>query len=213
MRSVTVLASLIELTMLGAIGPDGKITQIGRKMATLPLEPRQAKILLSSFVHNCTREIIDVLALLGSADQLLTVPQAHRDAAAIAREKFVHRNGDHLMLLNILRAYEEICQTMTAPKDRKAWCRDHFLCIKTLGNVIDSRDQIRARVDRMGADWKAASAKAEDMDAHIKDEAVLRCLLEGFRVNTAMKMADNSYRRINGSMVSDAANTAARTAI
>lgn len=187
--------------MLGAVGPDGKITPLGRKMAALPLEPRQAKILLSSFQHGCTREIIDILALLGSADQLLTVPQAQREAANEAREKFLHRTGDHLTLLNMLRAYEEVCQSMTNLKERKAWCKDHFLSIKILNNVQDARKQITSRVERMSWEWQAASAKPEEMDAHAKEEAILRCLMEGLRVNTAMKMDDGSYRRLNASMV------------
>lgn len=171
-------------------------------MASLPLEPRQAKILLSSFDYGCTSEIIDILALLGSADQLLTVPHAHRETAATAREKFVHRTGDHLMLLNILKAYEELCASMPALKERRAWCKDHFLSIKILNNVLDARKQLRERVERMGADWKAASQKTEDMDAQAKEEAILRCITEGMRINTAMKLDDGSYRRMNGSMVS-----------
>ena len=188
-----VAIALMELVGHGAVTNDGKISDVGRKMASLPLEPRQAKTLLASFEFGCPSEVVDLLALLGSADQLLSVPYAHRDEAASARSKFIHRSGDHMMLLNILRAFEEISQSMPSPKERKAWCKDHFLSSRALNQVLEARKQIRERVERMGLDWKASSGD--------NAEPVLLCLLAGHFANTAMRMPDNTYRRTTGLMV------------
>lgn len=192
-------AALMELHGLGALNDDGKITIVGRQMASLPLEPRQAKALLASFAHGCPLEMVDLLSLLGSADSLLAVPHNQRDEAAEARSKFIHRSGDHMMLLNILRTFEDICGTMKSVKERRAWCRDHFLSLKTLNQVLDTRKQLRERIERMnlGFDWKVSCGDNIDL--------ILQCLLEGNFVNTAMRMPDGSYRRTTGNMVSGAA--------
>lgn len=169
-------------------------------MAALPLEPKQAKVLLASFENQCSSEIIDLLALLGSADAILSVPFQHREAASAIRSKFIHRSGDHMMLLNILKAYEEICESMPSPKERRQWCKDHFLSIKTLNQALDARVQLRDRVNRLDAGLDCT------MSAGDNEEPVLLCLLAGLFTNTAMRMPDDKYRRTIGSMVSANAN-------
>lgn len=190
----TVITSLSELNDLGAINDAGSITASGRQMAQLPLEPRQSKCLLASLKHGCPMEMVDLLALLASAEQLLTVARNQRETAAEARSKFIHRSGDHMMLLNILHAYEDASASLKSKSERKAWCSDHFLSLKTLNQVLDARKQLRDRMDRMKLDWRA-SAKDED-------QPVLLSLLEGLRCNTAMRMQDGSYRRNDSNMVS-----------
>lgn len=188
----------MELYGLGATDENGRITAVGRQMAALPLEPAQAKVLLASFENGCSVEIIDLLSLLGSADAILSVPFQHREAASAARSKFIHRSGDHMMLLNILKAYEEICESLKTTKERKAWCNDHFLSIKTLNQVLDARQQLRDRVHRLDPSLDC------DLSAGDNDEPVLSCLLAGLFTNTAMRMPDDRYRRTTGSMVSPA---------
>lgn len=186
----------MELYGLGATDHTGRITETGRKMAALPLEPKQAKVLLASFENDCPAEIIDLLALMGSADAILAVPFQHREAAVVARSKFIHRSGDHMMLLNILKAYEEICESLTTTTERKAWCKDHFLSIKTLNQVLDARIQLRDRVHRLDPSLDCSKSAGDN------EEPVLLCLLAGLFANTAMRMPDDRYRRTTGSMVS-----------
>jgi len=195
-----VASALMELYGLGAADQNGRITDTGRKMAALPLEPKQAKVLLASFEHGCSAEIIDLLSLLGSADAILSVPFQHREAAGAARSKFIHRSGDHMMLLNILKAYEEICESMPSAKERKAWCKDHYLSIKTLSQVLDARGQLRDRVHRLDSSLDCTLSAGDN------EEPILLCLLAGLITNTAMRMPDGRYRRTTGSMVSFKAN-------
>ena len=194
-----IAASLTELYGLGALSDKGSITATGRRMASLPLEPRQAKILLASFEYGCTSSIIDLLALLGSADALLAVPHSTRESANAVREKFAHRTGDHLMLLNVLRAYEEAAAALS-PRERRQWCRDHHFSQKTLNGVLDARKQLKERVDRLGLE-SAGGPAADGAEGTDNEDAILKCLLEGLFTNTAMRMPDNSYRRVMGTMV------------
>ena len=65
---------------------------LGRKMANFPLEPRLAKVILSSHELNCSEEIITIVALL-SVDSLTYTPQSKRDHALAVRKKFLSSEG------------------------------------------------------------------------------------------------------------------------
>lgn len=168
---------------LEALDKQGRITPLGRKMAQLPLEPVYARVLLASFAEGCPREIIDLVSLLGSRDQLIINTASTREQANAARQKFVQRTGDHMMLLNILRAYEEL----DGKDERKAWCMDNFVSFKAIQSVLDARKQLRERVERLGlGDWEESVGD----DA----EPVLNALVGGLFANTALLQEDGSYR-------------------
>ena len=150
-------------------------------MASLPLEPMYSRVLLASFASGCPRDIIDLVSLIGARDSLLVNTMSTREAANAARKKFVHRSGDHMMLLNVLRAYEDV-----ETGERKKWCRDNYLNLRAMNLVIDSRKQLRERCERLRLDWEPSAG--EDTDN------VLSTLVEGLWANTALLQPDGSYR-------------------
>ncbi|KAK4051658.1 Salivary acidic proline-rich phosphoprotein 1/2 [Microbotryomycetes sp. JL201] len=178
-------SALLSLHALDAIDRQGKITTVGRQMASLPLEPSYARILLASFEQGCPRDVIDLVALLGSRDTLLNQSIATRDAAAAARRKFMHRTGDHLTLLNILRAYEDV-----PVAERKSWCREHFINVRAITQVLDARKQLRERCERMSFAWDTSNP---DDTEH---ESVLISLVAGLFNNTALLQADGTYKQL-----------------
>jgi ATP-dependent RNA helicase DHX33 len=150
-------------------------------MASLPLEPVLARVLLQSFAHGCPKEIIDLVSLLGSRDSLLVNSLNSRDEANAARKKFHHRSGDHFMLLNILRAYED-----TDAKERKSWCKENFINVRAMSHVLEARKQLIERCGRLGLD--SESSTGEEV------EPVLNSLVAGLFANTAILQPDGSYR-------------------
>ncbi len=57
-----------------------------------------------------------------SSEGVWVSPRAHREAAAAAHAKFAAREGDHLALLAVARAFAE-----QPRKAQVAWCHDSFL--------------------------------------------------------------------------------------
>lgn len=151
-------------------------------MASLPLDPVYSRVLLSSFSEGCPSDVIDLLSLLGSRDNLLNNSAAVRDQAEKARAKFVHRTGDHMMLLNMLRAYEDV-----EKDERRTWCKDHFVNHKVMQQVLQMRLQLRERCERLKLDWEMSVGE----DA----EPVLNSLVAGLFGNTALLQPDGSYRQ------------------
>ncbi|MBP7992560.1 MAG: ATP-dependent RNA helicase, partial [Candidatus Magasanikbacteria bacterium] len=57
--------ALRKLEMLGAITTDNQLTEIGKLMAELPLEPRHARVVVAAMEKGCVREAVAVTAAIG----------------------------------------------------------------------------------------------------------------------------------------------------
>ncbi|GAA5834456.1 hypothetical protein JCM11251_007013 [Rhodosporidiobolus azoricus] len=179
----SIVFALVTLRGLEAVDAKGRITALGRQMAALPLDPVYARVLIASFAEGCPREIIDLVSLINSSDQLLPNAAATRDQATAARSKFIHRTGDHMMLLNILKAFDEL----DGKDERKVWCKDNFVSYKALRSVLEARKQLRERIERQKlGDWNQSAGD--------EAEPVLAALVGGLFANTALRQEDGTYR-------------------
>jgi HrpA-like RNA helicase len=116
-------------------------------MLLYPLPPAQSACILASLSHSCTSDILDILAL-SSESPIFTDPHSQRDEALAARQPFIHRDGDHLTNLNVLRSYESVPREEGGGMGRKIWCRERFVNERNLKRAIESRDQMREIVER-----------------------------------------------------------------
>ena len=60
----TMIRALEEINYLGALDDEGDLTQLGKTMSLLPLDPQLSKTLIMSHLHGCTSEILSIVALL-----------------------------------------------------------------------------------------------------------------------------------------------------
>jgi len=195
--------SLTTLYALQAINSQNRLTPLGRKMSAFPLEPSLSLVVISSKARACTAEILDIVSLLTSTAKLFVDSADTREAAADARKKFLHRDGDHLTLLNVFRSYEDVLSGNTNAATSRAnrastntatrratreWCKVHFLNEKALTEAQTIRTQLRGNCEREGIDWKVSCGD----DA----EPVLKCLLDGLFRKAALKAPDGTYRQI-----------------
>ncbi|POW15075.1 hypothetical protein PSHT_07206 [Puccinia striiformis] len=194
--------ALVHLALLGALDSGSKINALGRQMATLPLDPPLARCLLASFEQRCASEMIDLIALLEHSDTLLVNTINTRELAQEARRKFIHRDGDHLLLLNILKAYQTVAENsqsqITSKIEQKNWCKENYINPKALSNVLESRKQLRDRCKRLGLDWTQSSreggSETIETSAAEEDSAPILCsLLAGLATQLAIRQPDQSY--------------------
>ncbi len=60
----SLVRSLELLYALGALGDDGKLNSVGRKMSRFPLEPMAAKAILAGADEGCAEDVIAVVSML-----------------------------------------------------------------------------------------------------------------------------------------------------
>jgi HrpA-like RNA helicase len=161
-------------------------------MARLPVEPSFARALLASKVFSCAAEVLDLVSLFSAGGNVFHDSSDSREKALEARRKFDHQSGDHLLLLNVFRAYGELA----ARETRKAcmeWCRAHFVNEKTLIEARKIRDQLSEACGRI--DINTSPTAAPDADA------ILRCFATGMPQNLARINPEGGYRQLLGSGV------------
>jgi HrpA-like RNA helicase len=122
------LGALEQLYALGALNDQGKISSLGRQMSLFPVEPTFAKVLIQSKANKCTQEAIDIVSML-SVDPIFFTPQDKRDEATSSKRKFMNFEGDHVTLLNVMRAYQE-------SKGDASWCQDHFINARSMKQIM-----------------------------------------------------------------------------
>lgn len=137
-----VIRSLELLYLLGALGKDGKPTELGIQMNLLPLAPELAKVLLSSTMgeSNCVAEVIDIIACMSasssSSNAIFLTPNANeRDTAAENRKHFASAYGDHITLLRAFRGYLTIVN-VNHGEGIKEWCHKWGINRRVMKNVV-----------------------------------------------------------------------------
>lgn len=188
-----IMAAFQSLLGLGALQSRTSITPLGRQMLRYPLDPPKARILIAAFEYGCTSEIIDLLSLI-DAGHLFVDRASERDSLAEARSKFVSPDGDHLTNLRVFRTFIDIREKGSQGEGVGKWCRDNHVNNRTLTNALKVRAQLRDLVHRQGKDWGVSCGS--------DTQVVLRSLLQGLYMNTAMIQADGTYKQTLGGLVS-----------
>ncbi|KAJ7465258.1 helicase associated domain-containing protein [Mycena latifolia] len=177
-RPTAVSSALRTLFLLGALDSRRALTPLGRAMAAFPLEPAHARALLASKELACTSEVLDIVS----------VPLRHSSTRqSSARRKFVHPAGDHLTILNAVRAYAAVAGDEDGGGGGTRWD----------GRALREARAIRAQLcvicRREGLDASASCGERE--------EPVLLSLAHGLAQNAALITPDGSYKQIMGQSV------------
>ncbi|EAU86151.2 ATP-dependent RNA helicase Prh1 [Coprinopsis cinerea okayama7 len=214
----SIISSLKTLWLLGAIDNKAKLTPAGREMAAFPLEPQYACAVVASKNYGCTSEILDIVSVISASSKLFIDASEHRDTATEVRRKFRHPTGDHMTILNIVRAYREVTASTVngtvvyGPggsnegsakgnnKDKAAkreWCRKHFLNERALLEAKDIRDQLRMVCERVNIDWtvSALSKKSGENEGRTEEDAIVRSMGHGLVGNAAFLQPDGTYKQ------------------
>ncbi|XP_062561030.1 ATP-dependent RNA helicase DHX33-like [Armigeres subalbatus] len=176
--AVAIESALEELSALDAIIGNNTpvLTQLGRKMAKLPLDPKYAKIVLSAPDFGCFDEILTIVAMLSGENVFLNKSQ-QRDKQLTAHSKFHAKCGDHITLLNVFNEFK----SKSKPKQ---WCYENFLMERHLTHAASVRTQLFDICSMMGI--KPSSCGNDPIP-------VVKCLLKGLYQNIAELQRDNSY--------------------
>lgn len=96
--SQSITKACTYLCRIGALTPQKQLTEVGKKLARLPLHPQFGILLLTSVEFECIAEILTLTAML-SVDAVFI----KTDGPAT----FTHPSGDHLTLISLYRAWKK----------------------------------------------------------------------------------------------------------
>ena len=163
----TLMRAMEMLHYLGAIDEDGQLTENGKLMADLPLDPEYAKILIMSEKYECVEPILSIVAMLSVANCFLRPPDKKDDADA-AKSHFETPEGDHFTLLNTITEFESC-------RDQKSFCYNNYLNFRNLSSAVRIKEQLRVYLPKLHVKSTTLSEQDPLYISNIK-----KCLLEGF---------------------------------
>ncbi len=113
------------LQELGAFAPTGAITDLGRRLARLPVDPRLGRMILQAGVEGCLREVLVLAAALTIPDPRER-PTDREEAARQKHARFADEDSDFMSYLNLWRYLGEQRRALSRSAFRRM-CRNEFL--------------------------------------------------------------------------------------
>ena len=180
----SMMRALEELNYLGGLDDDGELTELGKLVAQIPVDPQLAIMLVSSPKYQCSEEIVSLTALLSVPDVFVTnnAPQAEE-----VKKRFAYPESDHLTLLNVYNAFKAGIHPFTSKVHSVVemdpqWCHDHYLSHRSLSSADKMRGQLRRILE--SNDVEIISTPFGDPAYYIN---ICRALACGFFMQVAKK--------------------------
>ncbi|KAM3260266.1 hypothetical protein ACQJBY_051495 [Aegilops geniculata] len=125
------------LKMIGSLDENENLTDLGRYLSMLPVDPKLGKMLIMGAVFRCIDPILTVVAGLSARDPFL-LPQDKKDLAGTAKSRFSAKDySDHMALV---RAYEG-WKDAEREGSGYEYCWRNFLSAQTLQAIHSLRKQ------------------------------------------------------------------------
>lgn len=194
-----------QLHELGALDDKRRLTEEGRQIARLPVDPSVAKMVVEAEKNGVLAEVLIIAAVLSIQDPR-DINEATMQAARAAHKPFEDERSDFLFFLNLWHFYENQRRHLTQNKLRKL-CKTNFLSYMRMKEWHELTMQLEQSLKRIGMKVGALHLFEEvrtklpnGFEGEVKERlsdvhsiAVHRSLLAGLLGNVATKDDEKSY--------------------
>ena len=187
----TLMRALEVLNYLGALDDEGELTDLGRQMAELPLDPQLSKMLISSPDYNCSNEIVSIVASM-SVPQIFLRPRENAKAADEAKAQFVDNTSDHITLLNAYATYEEVPQA-----ERRDWCWNNFINDRSISSAESVKKQLTGIMRRLDIPLVTCRSAKGNFDTN----AIRMALTNAMYMQTAYLQRGGNYLTVKDNQI------------
>ncbi|MGE2690480.1 ATP-dependent RNA helicase HrpA [Mycolicibacterium pulveris] len=139
---------VLLLQELGAFDQDGALTDIGRRLAQLPVDPRLGRMILAADAEGCVAEILVLAAALSIPDPRER-PADREEAARQKHARFADEHSDFVSYLNLWRYLSEQRKELSGNAFRRI-CREEFLHYLRIREWQDLVGQLRGIARDLG---------------------------------------------------------------
>jgi ATP-dependent helicase HrpA len=185
------------LVELGAIVKDGKdfsLTEKGRIMARMPMDPKISRMIIEAQKEGCVREVAIIASALSIQD-----PRERPTEKAVQADQvhapFRDSDSDFITLLNIWKQYHRSWKKLKTQNRMRKFCKQHFLSFPRMREWTHIHEQITTilKEQKIGLGPRGIRERSESLYAGIH-----RSILSGYLSNIAVKKDKNIYLAARG---------------
>ena len=172
-----------------------RLTERGRIMARLPIDPRIARMILEAKKEGCLPEILIIAAALSTQDP--RERPAEKEAQADQMHAiFKDPASDFVSLLRIWQRCQGAGDSSKTQNRIRRFCREHFLSYRRIREWRDVHDQLRTILtEQKFLSAKPDSTQKEGVELY---NAIHRSILSGYLGHIAVKKEKNLYTATQG---------------
>ncbi|HVA48887.1 MAG TPA: ATP-dependent RNA helicase HrpA [Pirellulales bacterium] len=172
---------------LGATDERQQLTELGRQLSRLPVDPRIGRIIMAGVRENCLHEILIIAAVLDLHDPRER-PSDQQEAADQAHARFADEQSDFIGFLRLWDFYHELKGRLSRNQVRKA-CREFFLSHNRMREWLEIHRQLLKFCGQAGFELHP---RRNDY------ERIHRALLAGFLSSIAYRSDPYEYTVAGG---------------
>jgi ATP-dependent helicase HrpA len=176
------------LAELNAVDDEKNLTETGRQLARLPLDPRIGRMILAAKGEGCLAEVLVIASALSVQDPR-DRPLERAQAADEAHKKFNDEKSDFLAFVKLWKFFEEAFVHKKSGRKLREACHASFLSFNRMREWRDIHAQLKELVSEMG--WKVGEFTSGFPQIH-------RALLAGLLGNIGLKSEDGHYLGARG---------------
>ncbi|WP_037471397.1 ATP-dependent RNA helicase HrpA [Shewanella waksmanii] len=159
-----------------------QLTPMGRQLASIPVDPRLARMVVQANEYGCLHEVLVIVAGLSIQDPRER-PMDKKQASDESHKRFVDKNSDFLSWVNLWDHIKASQKQHSASQFRKM-CKREFLAYLRVREWQDLYMQLKQAVHDLK--WKLNSEPADY-------ELLHKSLLTGLLSHIGFKDKDNEY--------------------
>lgn len=152
------------LVELGAFDGQGAITELGRRLARLPVDPRLGRMILQAETEGCVREMLVLAAALSIPDPRER-PSDREEAAREKHARFADEHSDFMSYLNLWHYLRGQRKSLSGSAFRRM-CRSEFLHYLRIREWQDLVGQLRSIAGDLGIVEDTAGEPADPARVH-----------------------------------------------
>lgn len=171
------------LIELDALSHSRQLTESGRKMAILPVDPRYARMLITAHAQHCLAELLIIVSALSIQDPR-EISSENRQQARQQLAQFDHPDSDFLSLVNLWLDYEKRRQDLNQGQLRR-YCKKHFLSYMRMREWREVHHQLLLSCQHLGLKLNKSPGDYA---------AIHRSLISGSLNQIAKRIDGRSYR-------------------
>ncbi|MGO9445686.1 MAG: ATP-dependent RNA helicase HrpA [Thiobacillaceae bacterium] len=173
------------LNELHALNEQGELTQIGQRLATLPLDPRIARMLLAADGQRCLNELLIIASFLSVQDPRER-PQDRAGSADEKHQLFQDERSDFMGVLKLWQFFDDAIRHKKSNRQLREQLAAHYLSHRRMREWREVHGQIHTQLVEMGLKPNEKSAGYD---------AIHQALLTGLLGNVGYRSEDAKARK------------------